>query len=192
MSSINFSMRRLVEVHFTNFFGQCLNERTFVKRFRQSYLNLSILVIIWIVYLMKSVLVSTRCENLTISPVTTPYLDLIVSFESCYGKLGLSDSGAPATTMKSVFLYKVRLNCPCLMLMVLSKKITAVPSSPSISRGLSINASMFIQKWCWKNTIFPVSEDDTFLHVLVYFYWSRVAWFCVSNSTWPKRKQRPL
>ena len=56
---------------------------------------------------MKSVLVSTRRENLTISPVTTPYLDRIVSFESWCGKFGLSDSGAPATIMKSVFLYKV-------------------------------------------------------------------------------------
>jgi hypothetical protein len=76
---------------------------------------------------MKSVLVSTRCENLTISPVTTPYLDLIVSFESCYGKLGLSDSGAPATTMKSVFVYKVRLNCPCLMLMVCPRRLPQYP-----------------------------------------------------------------
>ena len=141
-------MRCFVELHVPNVFGQCLNDRIFVKRRFLLYLCFTILVIIWIVYLMKSVLVSTRRENLTISPVTTPYLDLIVNFESCwhFGKLGLSDSGAPATIMKSVFLYKVRLNCPCLMLMVLSKKITAVPSSPSISRGLSINASMFIQK----------------------------------------------
>ena len=32
---------------------------------------------------MKSVLVSTRRENLTISPVTTPYLDRMLSVASC-------------------------------------------------------------------------------------------------------------
>ena len=71
-------MRCLVELHFPNFFGQCLNARIFVKRRFLLYLCFTIFVIIWIVYLMKSVLVSTRRENLTISPVTTPYLDLAV------------------------------------------------------------------------------------------------------------------
>ncbi len=75
-------MRRLVELHFPNFFGQYLNERTFVKRRRRLYLNLTILVIIWTVYLMKSVFVSSRRKNLTISPVTIPYLDRIINFES--------------------------------------------------------------------------------------------------------------
>ena len=87
---------------------------------------------------MKSVLVSTRRENLTISPVTTPYLDRIVSFESWFGKFGLSDSGTPATIMKSVFLYKVRRNRPFLMLIVSSRKLTSLPSSPSIWSGLSM------------------------------------------------------
>ena len=95
MSSSNCSIRCLVELHLPNFFGQCLNARTFVKRRFLLYLCFIILVIIWTVNLMKSVLVSTRRENLTISPVTTPYLDLIVNFESCFGKLGLSDNGAP-------------------------------------------------------------------------------------------------
>ena len=72
----------LVALHFPNFFGQCLNEYTFVKSLRRLYLNLTILVIIWVLYLMKSVFVSARRENLTISPVTTPYLDRIVNFES--------------------------------------------------------------------------------------------------------------
>ena len=88
-------MRCLVELHFPNFFGQCLNDRTFVKRRFRLYPCCIILAIIITVYLMKSVWVSTRRENLTISPVTTPYLDLIVNFESCFGKLGLSDNGAP-------------------------------------------------------------------------------------------------
>ena len=89
ISSSNRSICCLVELHFPNFFGQCLNDRTFVKRRCRLYLCFTILVIIWIVYLMKSVLVSTRRENLTISPVTTPYLDRILSFESWFGKLGL-------------------------------------------------------------------------------------------------------
>ena len=112
-------MRCLVELHFPNFFGQCLNARIFVKRRFLLYLCFTIFVIIWIVYLMKSVLVSTRRENLTISLVTTPYLDRIVNFESWFGKLGLSDSGAPATTvtiMKSVFL-------PHAFSIVLSRKV---------------------------------------------------------------------
>ena len=54
MSSINLSLRRLVELHFPNFFGQCLNERTFIKRRRRLYLNFAILVITWIVYLTLS------------------------------------------------------------------------------------------------------------------------------------------
>ena len=137
MSSSNCSIRCLVELHLPNFFGQCLNARTFVKRRFLLYLCFIILVIIWTVYLMKSVLVSTRRENLTISPVTTPYFDRIVSFESWFGKFGLSDSGAPATIMKSVFLYKVRLNRPFLMLIVSSRKLTSLPSSPSIWSGLS-------------------------------------------------------
>ena len=131
-------MRCLVELHFPNFFGQCLNARIFVKRRFLLYLCFTIFVIIWIVDLMKSVLVSTRRENLTISPVTTPYLDRIVSFESWFGKLGRSDSGAPATVMKSVFRYKVRRNRPCLMLIVSSRKLTLLPSSPSIWSGLSM------------------------------------------------------
>ena len=75
-------MRCFVELHVPNVFGQCLNDRIFVKRRFRLYLCFIILVIIWTVYVMKSVLVSTRRENLTISPVTTPYLDRIVSFES--------------------------------------------------------------------------------------------------------------
>ncbi len=59
-----------------------MHEYTFVKSLRRLYLNLTILVIIWVLYLMKSVFVSARRENLTISPVTTPYLDRIVNFES--------------------------------------------------------------------------------------------------------------
>ena len=51
-------MRCLVELHFPNFFGQCLNARIFVKRRFLLYLCFTIFVIIWIVYLMKSVLVS--------------------------------------------------------------------------------------------------------------------------------------
>ena len=131
-------MRCFVELHVPNVFGQCLNDRIFVKRRFRLYLCFIILVIIWTVYLMKSVLVSTRRENLTISPVTTPYLDRIVNFESWFGKLGRSDSGTPATVMKSVFLYKVRRNRPFLMLIVSSRKLTSLPSSPSIWSGLSM------------------------------------------------------
>ena len=146
MSSSNCSIRCLVELHLPNFFGQCLNDRTFVKRRFRLYPCCTILAIIGAVYLMKSVSVSTRRENLTISPVTTPYLDRIVSFESWSGKFGLSDSGAPATIMKSAFLYKVRRNRPSLMLIVSSRKSTALPSLPSILGGFVNDAAVFIQK----------------------------------------------
>ena len=91
------SMICLVDLHFPNFFGQCLNDRTFVKR--RSRLNpcCIILSISMTVYLMKSVWVSVSlsrvlgvCPSLHVFTCTTSWLRLLGEHEYATCHWGLN------------------------------------------------------------------------------------------------------